>query len=271
MMRALRKAVLVSIVVLLQAACTSSEVRQEEERMLKAADYNTQLGINYMRDGNLEQAKFKLERALEQNPKSAVANNAYAVLQERLGDVDLADKHYRRAVDLNPEDSNAHNNYGTFLCKHNRLREADKQFRLALKNPLYKTPESAYTNAGVCALKIPDEEKAEEYFRKALSERSDYLPALYELAALSFEQGRYLQARAFLQRYDESLSKFAARNPKVPKNNPRVLWLCVQTERALKNRSAADSCALKLKQMFPDSRETTLLLESERYGGRTDY
>ena len=251
-------------VVLFSACTTTGGV--EDERLKQAAQYNVQLGINYLQKGNLPQASAKLEKALEQDPSSAQAHNAYAILQERLGQLDLAGQHYKRAVRLDPEYSEAHNNYGRFLCSQGDLSAADREFMRAVENPLYSNPEGAYTNAGVCALRMPDVVKAEDYFRKALAKNPDYLPALYEMALITFEQKNYLQTRAFLQRYDAVRAQIVGEDAGARKFHPQMLWLCVQSEMQLGNRSAATVCALRLKNYFPESRETAQLLEMERNG-----
>ena len=81
----------------------------------KASDINVQLGLGYMAQNNFEVADQKLLRALDQNPESAGAHHAYAILQDRLAQKDIAGKHYKIATELDPKDSLASNNYGWFL------------------------------------------------------------------------------------------------------------------------------------------------------------
>jgi type IV pilus assembly protein PilF len=160
---------------------------------------------------------------------------------------------------LDPEDSLAHNNYGTFLCNAGRLSEAQVQFQQAVENPLYDQPETALTNAGVCALKAPNAEQAEEYFRAALDKNPKFAPALFEMARLSFEQEDYAKARAFLERYRKSAG-----------HDARTLLLAVRTEDQLGDRHAARGYALQLKSEYPDSRQAAQLLERERRGPRPE-
>ncbi|MBK1673788.1 type IV pilus biogenesis/stability protein PilW [Ectothiorhodospira shaposhnikovii] len=230
---------------------------QVQEREQRAAQVNMELGLHYMRNNQLEQAKGNLERALGQNPGSAQVHAAYALLQERLREPRLADRHFRRALELDPGNALIKNNYGTFLCRHDRLEEADKAFRSAAEDPLYRTPEVAWTNAGICILKKPDEQQAERYFRRALETNPRHVPALYEMMRLSFDGGRYLQTRAYLQRLTEQ----------VP-HTPETLWICYLAETELGNRDASGVCALRLKNDFPDSEQTTRLLETESRGRR---
>lgn len=243
-------------VVLATCACTNTaNVREQDSQASRAASVNVQLGSGYMNQGKNELALSKLNRALEEDPTLPSAHYVIAYLYERLGELDKADTHYRRAVDLAPDDPEAHNNYGTFLCGQNRLKEADAQFLAALKNPLYTTPEFAYTNAGVCALKVPNVAKAEEYFRQALRVDPRFSTALFEMAQLNFDRGDYLPARAYLQRHME-----------VSQRSPSAMWLGVRIERALGDSTTAHSYAKVLKVDFPNSKETELLLKSEQHG-----
>jgi len=262
----IRLLTLLPVLLLAIGGCASTGGYGEDARLKEAARYNTQLGINYLQKGDLQQADDKLGKAVEQDPRSAEAHNAYAILQERLGNVDLARSHYRRATRLDPDYSEAHNNYGRFLCNQGELSAAEREFMAAVKNPLYRSPEVAYTNAGICALQKPDLDRAEDHLRKALSKNPEYLPALFEMAQLTYDKQHYLQTRAYVQRYDAARAELVDGATDARRYHPRILWLCVQAEQQLGNRSAASSCALRLKNFFPQSRETAELLEMERHG-----
>jgi len=241
------------VTVFLLGACSSSKSRFAEQEKGDPAEVNTQLAIEYMREGMYEAAMEKFKKALKQNPDLQVAHSSVAILYERLGETGLAEEHYRKAYNLNRRDSATLNNYGQFLCRDGRLKEADKMFTDAVKNPLYRYPETVYTNAGICAHKRPDPVLAATYFRKALQANPKYQPALREMAKNSFAQEKYLATRAYLQRLQE-----------VAKLAPEYLWIGVRAESALGDKDAVSSYALLLKNRFPESDETQALLEWER-------
>lgn len=254
--------VVVLAVGMLVSACSttgrqSDALKATEDRPETLAETHVQLGIGYMQQGKLDIALGKLQRALDLDPNLASAHNAIAVLYVHLGRLDTAEEHYERAVALAPQDSAAHNNFGTFLCgRRNQLDKAEQEFLKALENPLYDTPELAYENAGLCAQRKPDLVKAEQYFRKAL-ELNPRLPvSLYQMALISFEDGRHLPARAYLQRYSE-----------VASHNSQSLWLGIRIERVLGDKNAVASYALSLRGNFPDSEEAKLLQASESSSG----
>ena len=240
---------LLLISVLLQACVAVDPGETQGE---KASAVNVQLGIGYLQQNNLELASQKLTKALGQDPKSASAHNAYAILQERLNQLDLAGYHYEKATKLDPNDSQSANNYGTFLCKNGRELESEKYFLRALDNPLYSTPEYAYTNAAVCLLKVDEVNSAREYLRKALTERSDFAPALLTMGALLFEQKDYEGAKLYLDRYHL-----------VAKPSPRSLWLSIQTAWKIDADTDVTELVRRLQTDFPDSQEYQLWKEQQ--------
>lgn len=236
-------------------SCSTPSYNQPEDQISKAARINVQLGMGYLTEGKLGLADKKLRKALKQAPDMPSAQWAYALLQWRLGNDELAEKHFRKALSLDPNDSEARNNFGTFLCKKDRIDEAEKQFLKAVQNPLYAQQASAYENAGKCMLKVPNRDKAELYFRRALANNPRLPVALYQMGKMTFENGDYLASQAFLQRYHE-IAEYSA----------KTLWLSYQVERHLGNRTEAKRFAVQLKSQFPQSRETSLLLIRESNG-----
>jgi type IV pilus assembly protein PilF len=223
----------------------------EEQRKANRSDIYVRLAIAYMQEGQLGMALKKIKRGIELDPSNGEAHNVLAIIYQRLGENSLAEKHFGRASRLQPSNPYIRNAYGSFLCQQQRYDSADEQFRIALKNPLYKTPEVALTNAGICAKKSGDMDGAENYFRTALSRRSDFPQALIQMAQLSYDIGEPLSSRGYLQRFH-----------KVAKHTPSSLWLAIQTERVLGDKNAEASYRMLLRGNFPDSEEMKLLRES---------
>ena len=218
----------------------------------KIAQLNLELGMAYMEKNDNEKALKKLRKAIQLDPQYADAHNAIAILYSRLGEDNKAGAHYEKAVKLEPRNSGALNNYGQYLCSHDQQQKADTMFKRALDNPLYQTPEFAYLNAGICAKGAQDLNQAESYFRAALKQNPYMVPALFQMADLSFSLKRYLPARGYIERYSETAQ-----------HNAKSLWLAIQIERALGDFDQEASYALQLKNNFPDSQETRLFFKSE--------
>jgi type IV pilus assembly protein PilF len=232
-------------VLLLLAGCAmqGSQSARKEGDPREASRINTQLGIEYLRKGDMEMARTKLTKAVDLDPNNADAQGALALLYANTGELGKAEKHYDKSLALQPDDPNVLNNYGTMLCAQGKYDKADVQFRRAYQNIRYSTPEVALTNAGVCARKMPDEAKAEAYLREALKRNPNFADALGQLSLLSADQASYLNARGFLQRY-QSLQAPMTRE---------MLLLGIRIELALGDRDAAQRYAQTLRSEFPDS------------------
>ncbi len=130
-------------------------------------DSHVSLGVNYLQQGNLENARLILNQAVTQDPRSPIAWYSLAYLEETCGNFELAAKYYRHAIDLAPQFGEAHNNYGVFLCQRGSPHQGIKELLFAAQLPNYINRAAAYENAGLCALKIPDRAAANLYFKKA--------------------------------------------------------------------------------------------------------
>lgn len=240
---------LVLILLLFLPACAGTFSGNNAQ---EAADINTRLGMGYLQQGRVDEAIEKLKKAINADSDYADAHSTIALAYVQTGQYDLAEKHYVKAIDLKPEDGNGYNNYGVFLCQRNRLQEADEYFMKAINTPRYHTPERAYENAGACARRIPDLDKAENYLRLALSRNPKLPNALYEMAEISYAQKQLMSTRAYLQRFAE-----------VSKHSPQSLWLGVRAERELGDSEAAAQYAKLLQRQYPDSMQFKWLLESD--------
>jgi type IV pilus assembly protein PilF len=224
--------------------------------LTRAAEINLELGIDALRKNNLQQAKDKIDRSIEQNPRSAKAQVMAGMLYDRLGDTSKADSHYQRALSLEPDNPDLKNNYAVYQCQKKRYDRGEKLALEAAANPLYKTPEIGYLNAGNCARGAGAFPRAEENYRRALSVKPRFGEALYQMAELEYQQKEYMSARGFLERYLE-----------VGRTSPATLWLGVRIERSLGNKAQAQHYAQRLKSEYPSAAQTQELLESERNPG----
>jgi type IV pilus assembly protein PilF len=214
----------------------------------EAAQINARLAMEYMKRDQLSVARDKVERALALNPHDLTVQLAAGVVYERLLDTKRAEKHFRLALRADADSPEAQNALGAFLCRHGEFAKGEAMFLKAAGNPLYRTPEVAYTNAGVCARSAAAPEKAEEYLRQALTVGTVYPETFLQLAGVLHDRGNHLQARAFIER-------FLAVEPATPD----VLLLGHQIEMALNDRAAAAGFGERLRKEFPDSVQLRVL------------
>jgi len=234
-------------------ACGGGVKQKEEAKKDKhAAIINVQLASGYIRRGDLEIAENKLLKAIEYDDKYVPAYTTMAVLKTMIGKIDEAETYYLDALDIDPRNPELHNNYGTFLCDTGKLDEAFKQFDIALNNQFYKTPEAASANLGYCMLKSenPDFKLAEKYLRASLKVNPNLSSALLAMGELGVRSNKYLMARAYMQRYHAGTKPTAY-----------SLWLQIQAEHALGDKTNFIKLSQTLLENFPESPEAAKVME----------
>jgi len=230
--------------------------QQAIARRHDAAVYNTELGIAYMRRGELAVAQRKLDRALQENPDDPDVRSARALLFARLREPKQADREFRQAIRLAPKNPDFQNNYAVYLCSVGRIDEGVQTFIRAARNPLYMTPELAYENAGICLRSAHRDVDAGQMFRDALAIRPNFAQALWELADIDYAHGRLAQAR-------REIEAFLASN----QETPDLLLLAVKVTRAQKDPLDAELYARRLQLDFPNSVQARALAELGRNPG----
>jgi type IV pilus assembly protein PilF len=227
-----------------------SSLRETRTKSEKASEINKQLGTEYLRQGNLALAKEKLERAEKYNPRDAEVHSVLALLYERLGIDKEVDKHYSTAVRLAPKDPQISNNYAVYLCRNGRTDDGVKRFLESARNPLYRTPELAYTNAGVCLRRAKRYDEAASSFSRALQIRASNAEAVFQFADMSMEQGDFGKARAEVDKY---LATYDA--------TPDLLLTGVRLTRAQGDRVGEEKYTRRLRVEFPASQQFRSLTE----------
>ncbi len=241
------------LVLALLAGCSAA---QEEQAQLKtASEYNTELGLAYLRQGRDQAAMDKLKKAIEQDPKNANAHHYLAVLYQKLGEEKKADREYWSALQYAPEDPNLLNNYGAFLCGRGQYDKAIALFRKVLKDPLYPAKAAVYENIGLCAQAKGDIETAEQYLLKTLRANPRAAKSLLALGQIRFDQGDLAAAQQYLYDYLA-----------IARHNAESLWLGVLLAAKAGNRDRVASYALLLKAKFPDSPQAEKLRKLEAAG-----
>ena len=231
----------VALLAVLLAGCVN---QQKQAQRRDAAIYNTELGIAYMRRGDLAIAQTKLDRALEENPDDPDVHSARALLFARLQQPAQADREFREALHLAPKNPDFQNNYAVYLCSVGRNDEGVQTFLAAAHNPEYLTPELAYVNAGICLRASHHDVEAFQMFVDALTIRPNFAQALWQLADLNFSEGKLADAR-------QEIDTFIASN----QETPDLLLLAVKVTRAQHDQLDSELYARRLQLDFPNSAE----------------
>ena len=256
MIVSLMKMLVVAATALLLAACmttaqNNSSGNYRESALLERARAHSDLAAAYFQQNKYEIALTEFNEAVKIDPTYSPAYNGLGLVYAALGEDAKADANFLKAIQVQPASSEAHNNYGSFLCARKRYDESIPHFLAAVKNPLYPTPNLAYANAGICSARKNDIKNAEIYLNKALQLQPLTYSAAYQLADIQFKRGETKTAKATLQYV------------LIASPTPESLWLAIKIERALGGRDNEASYALQLRQQYPDSEQTRLLLSGQ--------
>jgi len=219
-------------------------VKAQEATPQQRAQIKTDLAAGYYERGQFEVALEVLDEAQKLDPTYARAYNVYGLVYTMLGNPQQAESNFQRALALAPNDPDIRANWGGFLCTTGRPREAIPQLEIALRDPLYKSPEIAFINAGKCSVALGDTKKAEEYFRSALSASPGNPVAAFNLALLSYKDGRLDDARFWMRPIMQQ---------QAPRAEALYLGMCIERKKG--DREAELSYSTQLKRRYPDSLE----------------
>lgn len=246
----LLKLTLISVVaVVFLAGCVSDSKSKTGKAIhqvdkVKALELHIQLANGYIDKGNRESARHHLRKASDINKNSAEAIEAMARLYQLEGEPVLAEESFKKALKRKKDFTLANNNYGVFLFGVKRYEEALAQFELAASDLDYDGRASALVNVGRTALSIGKNERAKAAFEHASILDKGIAEPHIELAAMSFQNQEYADAKKYLDRY-QALGQQSA----------RALLLGIRLERVFGNKDKEASYLLVLKNRFPYSKE----------------
>jgi len=198
----------------------------------------------YAQRGSLPKAQDTINQALAIDANSVDANNMAGLIYGKSNKVELAVKYFEKALSQARNDASTLNNYGNFLCDYGNIKQAEEKFLRAGTHSSNPKPEIAYTNAGLCVLRIPDIDQAESYFKTALDFKENNSIALYQLAQINFEKGRGIPALERLHAY----SQFAS-------HTPQTLKLGIEIGRLMRDKEVEIGYFNLLQNEYPTSEE----------------
>ena len=258
----MKYAIPIILALFLAGGCTSSSKKpssippapkpREVDNSRAPAEIYAELGAAYIQRGAYDLALARLHRAIEKDPDYADSYQYLGELYGRLEQWETADEYYRKALEMDPSNAQAHNNYGVFLCRRGRYDQAEEQFFLVLKDPFYQQPGKVYENMGLCAMDAKQPAKAEQYFVKALEKNPLQAAPLLYMAQMRLDARDYKGALSYVERFHI-----------VGGYNPEVLWIGLNAARRLGDVDEEATFALLLRNKFPSSPQTALLLESD--------
>ncbi len=210
----------------------------------KALASHIQLGLGYLRNKNLDLARYHFDKALKFNDQSPGALNGQALLYQIEGETALAEQYFLKALEQDPGFSQARNNFAIFLYQQERYAESYAAFETVSRDMQYRHRAGALLNLGRAAKRVDKMERAEAVFKQAVALEPRLTQALIELADIKLQQKEFAESKRYLDRYSEASRQSA-----------RSLWLSIRLEQVFGNQDKIASHALALKNLFPYSKE----------------
>ena len=209
-------------------------------------DINTLVNnsLVYAQRGSLVQAQQTIQDALAIDPNNVDANNIAGLIYGKSNQPSLAVEHFEKALSKANNDASTLNNYGNFLCDHGKTQDAEKKFLRAATHVSNPNPEIAYTNAGLCSMRIPNLDKASDYFKTALDYQENNTIALFQLAQINFTKKRGVPALERLHAYAQH-----------GQHTPATLKLGIEIGRLIRDKEVEVGYFNLLQKSFPTSEE----------------
>lgn len=219
----------------------------DQTSLQKRANIRLQLAVGYLEQRQMQVALDEIKQALAADPDYADAYGVRALIYMEMNEIDLADENFKRAMRLAPNNPDLANNYGWFLCQNKREAEGLRHFEQALKNRNYASPEKALNNAGLCSLRLKQDDAAEDYFRQAFKLDPASQMTNVNLAKMYFGQREFQRAHFYISRVTR-----ANKSDVLPAN---VLWLAIRIERKLGDSAAESVLVTQLRRHHSSSAE----------------
>lgn len=243
---------LMALLMALLTGCASSLTGSQDElptssdqtEIQKRSALRLQLASGYYEQGQYKVALDEIKQALAIDPNNADAYCVRAMIYMEMKENRLAEDNFQQALRLSPKNPDINNNYGWFLCQNGREKDSISYFETALRSRSYLSPWKAFNNAGVCSLKMAQEDAALENFSRA-----------FQLDPANPLTNAYL-AKIYLDRKDQERARFYLnRVNKADYVSADVLLVAIKVARKLGDRATEMSLVTQLRRRHSDSPE----------------
>ncbi len=230
-----------AVIALSLTACGSNNSASYADiDQIEAAKTRISLGLTYLQNGNFNQAKANLDKAINFAPDLMDSHFAMAFYYQSVEEVALAEKYYQQALSIDDRNADLLNSYGAFLCLQGHYTSAEQYLMQAINSQQYSHTASSYENLAICSQAQANISEAIGYLKTALSHEPGRLKSAYLLLEMTVSGERWDEAKMALQKYE-----------KVAPVSARSLDFAVQIEQGLGNRENAQGYADMLARLFP--------------------
>ncbi len=193
----------------------------------------------YFNMSELDSSLIEYKRAFELDPQNANAAYNTAYIYQQWEEFDSAEVYYRKAIDLDPSDPGTYLNLGNVLWDSGDMESAEKEYKKALEvEPSYY---NAHFNLALLYQHQGEDSLAEAHYLKAIEYAEDDFDARWNLSLLYEDMGRYEDAISFLE-------VLADEYP----DDPDVLFELARMYEAMDRVQDAEDTYRKLIELEPD-------------------
>ncbi len=235
----------------LLAGCSGS-APEEKDALPEASQTRLQLGLEYLKQGDLNAARQNLEKAADAAPQDYRTQLGMALYEQRIGENSAAEQRYQQVLKLAPNNGTVLNNYGAFLCSLGQYVPAQQQFSAAAVAPDYGQVADSLENAGYCFLKAGQNDEARILLTRALKIDPDKGTPLLVEAEKQFGEGKRAQSQLLLDSYQHVLPASAD-----------SLWLQIRFAALAGRQDSVQRYGKQLSRSFPQSKQYQQFLANE--------
>ena len=235
----------------LLAGCSGS-APEEKDALPEASQTRLQLGLEYLKQGDLNAARQNLEKAADAATQDYRTQLGMALYEQRIGENSAAEQRYQQALKLAPNNGTVLNNYGAFLCSLGQYVPAQQQFSAAAVAPDYGQVADSLENAGYCFLKAGQNDEARILLTRALKIDPDKGTPLLVEAEKQFGEGKRAQSQLLLDSYQHVLPASAD-----------SLWLQIRFAALAGRQDSVQRYGKQLSRSFPQSKQYQQFLANE--------
>ena len=218
--------------------------QSDQTELQRRAGIRLELAANYFQSGKTTIALDEIKQVLVLDPTNGDAYNMRGLSYMQLGEPDIASESFTKAQSLRPTDANIMHNHGWLMCQEKKFDAANRYFEQALVQRHYYQQAKTLMAQGLCQETAGKTRESEATLMKAYEYDAGNPMVTYNLARLLHQRGDNQRAQFYIRRLNNS-----------DMANSESLYLGIQIERALGDRTAARQLANQLQRRFPDSKE----------------
>lgn len=191
------KIFLIVLICLNLTLCASPQKKIEKVRE-KDPQYQYNMGLFYLNEGNINEAIRYLNDSLSLKPDYDHALTALGLAYSMKGDFKESIKYLQKSLTINPSLTEAHNYLGVAYQEIGLLDEAEREFRIAIMDQNYPSRFLSYYNLARLCFTRNMLKEALEYIERALELNKNFRMA-YNLKGVILEKQL---------KYDEAIESY---------------------------------------------------------------